>query len=77
MGCHFLLQGICPTQGSNLGLLHCKQILYHLSLQGNPYFPLILPSTSKNPNLCLYALYLSPFIHFSLSFSICQDSVGC
>ena len=29
--CHFLLQGIFLTQGSNLGLLHCRQILYHLS----------------------------------------------
>ena len=27
-GCHSLLQGIFPTQGSNLGLLHCRQILY-------------------------------------------------
>ena len=33
--CYFLLQGIFPTQGSNLGLLHCRQILYHLSHQGN------------------------------------------
>ena len=24
-------QGIFPTQGSNLGLLPCKQFLYHLS----------------------------------------------
>ena len=24
-------QGIFPTQGLNLGLLHCKQILYHLN----------------------------------------------
>ena len=31
VGCHALLQGIFPTQGLNLGLLHCKQILYHLS----------------------------------------------
>ena len=31
MGCHFLPQGIFLTQGSNLGLLHCRQILYHLS----------------------------------------------
>ena len=29
--CHFLLQGIFLTQGSNLGLLHCMQTLYHLS----------------------------------------------
>ena len=28
-GCHFLLQGIFPTQGLNLDLLHCRQILYH------------------------------------------------
>ena len=29
--CHFLLQGIFPTQGLNLGLLHYRQILYCLS----------------------------------------------
>ena len=28
-GLHFLLQRIFPTQGSNPGLLHCRQILYH------------------------------------------------
>ena len=33
MGCHFFLQGILPTQGSNPGLLHGRQILYHLSHQ--------------------------------------------
>ena len=36
MGCHALLQGIFLTQGSNLGLLHCRQILYYLSHQGSP-----------------------------------------
>ena len=36
MGHHFLLQGIFPTQGSNVGLLHCRQILYQLSYKGNP-----------------------------------------
>ena len=36
VGCHFLLQEIFPTQGSNLGLLHCPQILYRLSHQGSP-----------------------------------------
>ena len=35
VGCHFLLQGILPTQGSNLGLLHCRQTLYRLSHQGH------------------------------------------
>ena len=37
MGCHFLLQGIFPTQGLNLGLLHYRQTLYCLSHQGSPY----------------------------------------
>ena len=31
MGCHSLLQGIFPIQGSSPGLWHCRQILYHLS----------------------------------------------
>ena len=31
--CHFLLQGIFLTQGLNLGHLHCRQTLYHLSKQ--------------------------------------------
>ena len=35
VGCHALLQGIFPTQGSNSGLPHCRQILYHLSRQGS------------------------------------------
>ena len=37
VGCHFLLQGIFPTQGSNPGLQHCRQILYHLEPPGKPY----------------------------------------
>ena len=35
VGGNFLLQGIFLTQGSNPGLLHCRQILYHLSQQGS------------------------------------------
>ena len=31
-----VLQGIFPTQGSNPGLPHCKQILYQLSHKANP-----------------------------------------
>ena len=40
-GYHFLLQGIFPTQGSNLYLLcllHCRQILYSLSHEGIPNY---------------------------------------
>ena len=36
VGCHALLQGIFPTQGSNPGLPHCRWILYRLSHQGSP-----------------------------------------
>ena len=32
----FLLQGMFSTQGSNLGLLHSRQILYHLRHHGSP-----------------------------------------
>ena len=38
VGCHFLLQRIFPTQGSNLGLSHWGQILYPPSHQGSPVF---------------------------------------
>ena len=37
MGCHSLLQENFPTQGSNLGLLYCRQILNHLSHQESLY----------------------------------------
>ena len=38
VGCHALLQGIFPIQGLDPGLLHCRQILYHLSHQGSPCY---------------------------------------
>ena len=39
VGCHFLLQGIFPTQRSNLCLLYCRWILYQLSHPGSPIYP--------------------------------------
>ena len=36
VGCHALLEGIFPIQGSHPGLLHCRGILYHLRHQGSP-----------------------------------------
>ena len=36
VGCHVLLQEIFPTQGSNPGLQHRRQILYCLSHCGSP-----------------------------------------
>ena len=37
VGCHFLLQRIFWTQELNLGLLHCRQILYRLSYKGSMF----------------------------------------
>ena len=37
VACHFLFQEIFLTQGSNSVLLHCRQILYHLSHQGKSF----------------------------------------
>ena len=36
MGCHLPLQGIAPTQGTNLHLLHCRRVLYHSAYLGSP-----------------------------------------
>ena len=37
VGSHSFLQGIFPTQGWNLGLLHCRHILYRLSHEESPW----------------------------------------
>ena len=49
VGNHSLLQGIFLTQGSNLGLLHCQQILYHLNHEGSSlmYIDLMINDIEK------------------------------
>ena len=42
------LQWIFPTQESNWGLLHCRQILYQLSYEGSPQF---LPAAAAAKSL--------------------------
>ena len=47
VGSHALLQGIFPIKGSNLGLLCCRQVLYHLNHQGSHFLnPVGMPSSS-------------------------------
>ena len=65
VGCHSLLQGIFPTQGSNLGLLHCRQILHHLSYQGN---------SREVPMVVLLLIFWGTFIRL-LSIYIPTNSV--
>ena len=49
VGCHFLLQGIFPTQGLNLGLLHCRQIVYQLSYEVSLQYYSTSLLKKKNP----------------------------
>ena len=49
VGCHFLLQGIFPTQGSNPGLPHCRQTLYSLEPPGKSNLYLRFSATNISP----------------------------
>ena len=51
MGNHSHLQRIIPTQGLNPDLLHCRQILYHLSNQGSPISPKVIIKQNKDKQL--------------------------
>ena len=52
--CHFLLQGIFPTQESNPGLPHYRQTLYRLSHQGS----LLCKDMPKGKNHKIYDIEL-------------------
>ena len=55
VGCHLLLQGIFLTQGSNSGLPHYRQTLYHLSHQGSPkevFKNMLTLQSSQVPTFC-------------------------
>ena len=73
VGCHSLLQGIFPTQGSNPGLPHCRWILYHLSHQGSPrdslwsYFLLLSPWKTEHFLLVEGCLLSFPRLHLQCS----------
>ena len=59
VGCHALLQGIFPTQGSNAGLLLCRWILYCLSHQGSPVGRLNIIKVSVLLNIILQSQCIS------------------
>ena len=56
VGCHFLLQGVFLTQGSNSQLLHCRQSFYQLGHQdpckpcaGHRVWVLLQVNLSRHP----------------------------
>ena len=56
----YLFQGIFPTQESDRGFLHCRQILYQLTYQGKPI---------KGNNICPMHTYMDcNLIHWIISF---------
>ena len=60
VGCHFLLQRTFPTQGSNPGLLHCRQTLYCLSHQGSPTSTGSLKKHESSRRTSTFALLTMP-----------------
>ena len=90
--CHFLLQGIFLTQGSNLHLLHyqadsllllfsCSSVSYSLWPHGLQHTK--LPCHSLSPGVCLNSCPLRWWCHLTISSSIalfCPQSLpalGC
>ena len=62
VGSHCFLQVIFPTQGLNPGLLHCRQILYHLSHHGGLSSTMLLYKHFPHVNnftFCLWKMYIS------------------
>ena len=62
LGSHSLLLGIFPTQGSNPGLLHCRQILYRLSPRGGPTWPGLTTAVAARPAMAPPCPWLSCFL---------------
>ena len=58
VGCLALLQGIFPRQGSNLGLLHCRWVLYCLRhLVKFKYEQYVLSTIKKNDKIIKETLH--------------------
>ena len=77
-GCHFLLQGIFPTQESNPGLLHCRQTQAYVSacvcyiksmysLANMSKGALLLPPSDVYVRSFLYLLYFNKTLLYKSS----------
>ena len=72
MSCHFFLQGIFPTQGWNLRLLHWQMDSLPLSHLGSPISHLVL---NKKCNLTKIVYYFKTIENHSIPshFSLCSS----
>ena len=60
VSCHFLLQRIFLTQGSNPGLPPCRQTLYCLSHQRSPNFPEMLSKWGQRKEHSMWSTVKPP-----------------
>ena len=58
VGCHALLQDIFPTQASNPGFLHCRQILCLPEPPGKPFTPWKITNAATKINFIIN--YITP-----------------
>ena len=66
---HFLLQGIFLTQGSNPGLLWCRQILYHLKREVAQSCPTLCESMDcVLPGLSVHGIFQARVLESGLPF---------
>ena len=84
VGCHFLLQGIFPTQESSPSLLHCRQILHHVSHKRNWWFEvggaqfILWHNVWSSINFCLFFFFcLSPYTFNYFTFQFTSESLQC
>ena len=75
VSCCFLLQGIFLTQGSNLGLLHCRQTLYCLSHQGWVWGSILNVISSLLPSFWGFSFALGHGESFLVGFNILLSMV--
>ena len=76
--CHSLFQGVFLTQGLNPGFLHCRQILYHLSVHyisfpvPHPELPNLAHSENWQKWIIFFPFSVSGMFFLSSSFEECK-----
>ena len=72
MGCHFLLQGIFLTQGSNAALPCCRQMLHRMSHQGSPPGAHLASANSFLPSVIMLSLRRN-YVYYSPDIMVEED----